>query len=150
MTTSDLARMVKLRLAGWGYSKLGREFQKDHTTIMYHCRRLGLPIVEQKRKVKTNIIVNEINYYEQLLIEAEELQYPKVLPKYAHLIDEEVNKGKSYKEYIAESRLRPIEKRYYEIYHTTYAEPKVSKFTLLAEIEEENRSGLNPDDTRMV
>lgn len=39
----ELAQLFELYHQGMTYSEIGRIMQKDHTTIMYHVRRAGIP-----------------------------------------------------------------------------------------------------------
>ncbi len=111
----DLQRMITLRVDGWSYSALGREFQKDHTTIMYHCRRLGLSGAPL-RKVKVPEIFS-------LVVK----RPPSQPPKYALLLETPLNPGKTYKEYLEEALRRPIERRYHKIYYETNLSPGDSR-----------------------
>lgn len=116
----NLREMLQLRGEGWSYSALGRKYNKDHTTILYHCLRLGvaknqppsLASIQEMERLKINE-QGEIEEEE----EEEEVVIPRVAPKYAYLVDEEVNRGKMYHEYLKEMLTRPIERRYYEIYY---------------------------------
>lgn len=92
--------MIELRLSGWSYSSLGREFGKEHTTIMYHCKRL----IESERPTR----LEEEEYSDNPLKLC-------VVPKYAYLMDEKLCEGKTYKEYLAESLKRPAEKHYFKL-----------------------------------
>ena len=139
--------MIQLRAEGWGYSALGREFGKDHTTIMYHCQRLGL--TRHKPAPKE---VDDLQFKIEELDTENYNTRPAVTSKYAHLLGEEkINPGKkNYAEYLAEALTRPTEKRYYEIYYGHYDGPKHehgSGLALITLLEEEARSEDNPTDT---
>lgn len=158
-TTFDLAQMVALRLEDpikWTYSALGRHFHKDHTTIMYHCQRLGIrpPQVDEdelERRRRNKELIVEVRQWR-----AAKQQKPKPVSKYAHLLEDEVlNPGKSYKEYLADALTRPIEKRYHEIYYKTYEglphKDYYTGITTLATIlEEETRGEHHPDSPDVV
>lgn len=137
MISFDIVRMIELRKLGWAYSALAREFGKDHTTIMYHCRRLGLGTKDEERKT---LIEKGMREYE-LRNNVRWGQKARKVYKYDYLLMEEnVNPGKSYKEYLTESLRRPVEKRYYEIYHTDYGITK-----LASSPEEERGEDYEPD-----
>lgn len=133
--TFDIREMIKLRSEGWGYSALARRYKKDHSTIIYHCQRLN---------VKQNELLPEDLAKKEFLIELADTTSGRavkerkikslVLPKYAYLMDEPVNRGKTYKEYLAEALKRPIEKRYHDIYYRNFG------VTRLAQHQEEERS----------
>lgn len=106
--TFDIKQMVELRIAGWGYTQLGRHFNKDHSTIMYHCRRI---------KVEPNV---ELTLEQIAKINALPIRIPKneqkKTYKYDYLLDEPINRGKSYKQYLLDSKKRPVEQAYYKQY----------------------------------
>lgn len=82
--------MLVLRTQGMSYPKIGKLFNKDHTTIIHWCKRFNvnvgtpLPIFENGQ-IKDR---SELN---------------KNAHKYAHLFDEPINPGKrTYAEYLRE------------------------------------------------
>lgn len=85
----DVEEMLELCKDGWSYSELGRRYGKDHTTILYHCRKHGIRAVGTPTE-------------------------PPKPHKYDYIFNESINPGKSYKEYLAEAMERPDEKAYRE------------------------------------
>lgn len=146
--------MIQLRKEGWGYSALGRKFSKDHTTIMYHCIRLGLGTSKKGREELTS---EGVRAY--LLRKNGDTPPPKKVHKYDHLLYEQnVNPGKSYKEYLKEAMMRGTERNYHKTYYeTTITRDDRGRFSSLnrlaalsAILEEETRSGVDPQSTSLV
>lgn len=95
--TFDLNEMLKLRVAGWGYSALGRKFNLDHTTIIYHCKKFNVhPSAVALKKVK----------FWRKEKEEESVLTPMRPYKYDYLLYEKMNPGKNYAQY-----LKDVEKR---------------------------------------
>lgn len=101
--------MIQLRQRGWSYSRLGRLFEKDHTTIMYHCRKLGVVPHQPIPKAAKEIDFTLYEYRNKL----PELPHP-----FDSLIYEKRNPGKSYREYLAVALTRTTERNYHKTYHT--------------------------------
>lgn len=84
-----LKEILRLHNLGWPSNKIGRKFGKDHSTILYHLRKLG--VAPRGRGYYPpaplqNIVVSLGNYN-----------------KYDYLFNEPVNQGKTYKEYLKAS-----------------------------------------------
>jgi len=84
-------QMLILRSKGWSYPRIGRMFNKDHSTVIHWCRRFGVDVGRD-------------------VLPAQEFEwkiYKKPAPsthKYEHLINEPINKGKSsYAAYLRQS-----------------------------------------------
>ena len=110
----DVDRMVLLRLDGWSYLQLAYEFGRDRTTIIYHCKKRGIfiPIGEQRP------------FDPDLVPQILPVAPPKPPPKYAHIIEEKMNRGKrSYKYYLKEAMKRETERNYYKTYYDTPLSP---------------------------
>lgn len=108
--TFDVMEMLELRRQGVSYSELGRKYGKDHTTIMHSCKKFGVvpntPMPQGiNLKKASDTPLNE---------EEEPVVKLNIQDKYAYIFDQAVNPGKTYQEYLAEARKRPIEKRYSE------------------------------------
>lgn len=97
----DLEEMLTLRAQGWSTIALGIRYNKDHTTIVYHCKKNGVKSVERPRRLLDPEIIEPI------------LPRIKVCDKYANLFDEPMNRGKTYKQYLEESRARQKQKAAY-------------------------------------
>ena len=95
-----LREMLELRRQGMSFPQIARYFQKDHTTVMYHCKKHhvypGCPPLS----------------FEEFFIKKERPVVQKAKePKYAHLIFEEINMGKtSYEEYVKAEDMRIFKK----------------------------------------
>lgn len=82
----EIQKILEMRLEGHSYSAIGRYFARDHTTIMFHCKKAGL---------STDI---------QPIKEA-------IKPKSIILDSENVNGGKDYSEYLEEESKRKWKNR---------------------------------------
>lgn len=99
--TTKLQEMLSLRSQGWSYLALAHKFKTyDHAAIRYHCMRHNLP-------KKVIIQVSYQSYVPKISnILQESLPYL--------LSEEEINPGKSYKQYLLEAS-----KRTKDLYHAT-------------------------------
>lgn len=92
--------MLILRSIGWPYLRIAAYYKKDHTTIMYHCKKYNVTIGTPLDAIFVPEEVDKQQYWE-LRIEAVQ-DY-----KYRPLIEEPINRGKlSYEDYLKEDRLR--------------------------------------------
>lgn len=110
----DLNEMLSLRVLGWSSLRLGQKYRKDHSTILYHCKRhKAFPGGVEPKQVEVE--AKRIWKAPKPAPEA-----PKRLPrpyKYAHLLEEKINPGKaSYADYEAEAMKRPAESAYRKVY----------------------------------
>lgn len=139
--TFNVNKMLELRVLGWTYSKLGRYFHKDHTTIIYHCVKWG--IVPFQKPPPVPKMVNE----EEIIQVREKRFY-----KYADIFERDgpVNPGKSYKEYLKEASRRPDEKRYHDIYYKKYDGPPRNRSTRLTFFEQEARTEIDSESFGLV
>ena len=86
-----LEEMLVLRMAGATYNDLGRRYEVDHTTIIYHCKKAGIgtPELEPvKLKRKERIIVPK------QIVQRREIRLHPILAA------ERMNTGKTYAEYV--------------------------------------------------
>lgn len=95
----QLYEMLILRSIGWSYLKIAAYYQKDHTTIIYHCKKyrvdIGTPLDE--------IQVPEMDKRQFWELRVEMMQDYK----YKGIIEEKINTGKmSYADYLEEERQR--------------------------------------------
>lgn len=95
----DLQEMLVLRRQGWSTVALGARYNKDHTTIVYHCRKAGL--IHTVMHITTT----------STMLKAAQLA---ALPS-----EERINPGKSYRQYLAESLKRDTE-RHYQQHHRIF------------------------------
>ena len=73
--------------------EIGKHFGKDHTTILYHLRRMGIPTgIKRPHRGRGRKIILPVK-------KTVEVKVVKTY-KYAHLFEEEVNPGKNYAEYL--------------------------------------------------
>lgn len=112
-----LTELITLRAAGWPYIKLGRHFEKDHTTIIYNIKRFA-PHLLGARGFRSELPTKEQRWangwlarLEQEIAVLEKKSLAPVSPqeKYRHLIEDEcvkVNQGKSYKKYRQHAKAR--------------------------------------------
>ncbi len=100
--TFNILEMLQLRIQGWSTISLGAKYNRDHTTILYHCKKYGIE--------PGKLPIAEIPNIKFTIDEPEEFT-PKTPPKiykYAHLFfNEKINEGKSYREYIDEVSNKP-------------------------------------------
>lgn len=101
-----LQEMLCLRARGWSLPDLGRRFDVDHSSILYHCKKHDVEPPEKLLKIDDKDI--EIEEKEKELLGGE---LTKKIKKYKNqdlIIEGEgkINEGKSYKEYRAESERR--------------------------------------------
>ncbi len=96
--TSYVTEMVTLHLLGWSSVSLGKKFGKDHTTILHHLRKCGIPA--DHRRPTYEPTEEEIGAIE-IFVQAE----PTPI-KYAHLLMEKINQGKSYSQYLTQNDLQ--------------------------------------------
>lgn len=92
ITNKLKAEMIRLRLSGWSWHKLGRYFGVDHSTVIYHVKRAGIDIKETKSSLKKpsrhlERVEMKINrplpgkVYKDYLQEEENRKYQKLLAK---------------------------------------------------------------------
>lgn len=96
-----LAQMLALRLGGWRERSLARKFEVDRTSIRHWCIKFDIrpqmPEIRATAEIRAGVIVQ---------IQSLEERIPREKFKYQHLFEEEenVNPGKSYREYVEEHR----------------------------------------------
>lgn len=79
----ELEKIFELRRQGWTYQAIGLLYDKDHSTIVHHCKKHGVvPLIE----VVKHDAGRPLRYKEP----------PKPPGKYDHLFDEAINRGKLY------------------------------------------------------
>ena len=94
MSEEQVKEVLNMRRKGYSYSDIGRFFEKDHSTIMYHCKKSE--IIPGKSPPKLLIPI------------------PPVEKKnFSYITDgnEVINPGKDYEDYLAEERKRDWKKR---------------------------------------
>jgi hypothetical protein len=105
--------MLELRVLGWSYSKLGRYFHKDHTTIIYHCVKWGIV------PFKLPPPVPEIEF-EDVVSYKKKKKEPRTFYKYSVLLDDEqdgpINPGKSYKQYLEDAKKQKHGAQWYRLF----------------------------------
>lgn len=105
--TEELEKMLDLRRQGWSFSAIGLLYNKNHSTIIHHCKKHGVvPLVE----VLKHDLGVPLKYKEP----------PKPPGKYDHLFDEVINHGKLYYvDYLISAGINPrILKDTTEIYES--------------------------------
>lgn len=77
---------------------------KDHTTVLYHLRRMGIPTgIKRTRGIRTRAII---------ILPPEALQPPIIrTSKYDYLFEEDINPGKEYREYLEDAGKTPAQIR---------------------------------------
>ena len=89
-----LEEMLSLRKQGWSYNRLGLKYDRDHTTIIYWCQKMGVsPATHDKIKISRAVITMKQKTIVQSVIS----------PKYK---EDKINEGKSYQEYLQEEMKR--------------------------------------------
>lgn len=93
---TELLRMLEMRRGGMTYTAIATYYGNDHTTIVYHCKKHNVypncPVVRISTKKLPPVMIQ------------------KSEPKYALLIEEKINVGKSYKEYLNENRIKMLKR----------------------------------------
>lgn len=84
-----LAEMLLLRKGGWSYAKIGEKYDRDHSTIIYWCQKCHLTLSHKVKRIP----------YRPL---------PKINITYVK--EENINTGKSYKEYLEAEQKRKLGK----------------------------------------
>lgn len=87
-------QMLVLRSRGWSYPRIGKMFNKDHSTVIHWCRRFdvdaGKPVLSEEDftwRINKKIPPNRY--------------------KYRDVLDEPINRGKlTYAQYLAADKLR--------------------------------------------
>lgn len=87
-------QMLVLRSRGWSYPRIGKMFNKDHSTVIHWCRRFdvdaGKPVLSEE----------DFTWRINKKIPPNRYKYPDVL-------DEPINRGKlTYAQYLAADKLR--------------------------------------------
>lgn len=91
----NLQEMLTLYEDGWSSVALGRKYGCDHTSILYQVKKHGIT----QRRVRVGITeTKNVLYYP--------VPHKKEKGKYDHLIEESINPGKSYREYVEENKQR--------------------------------------------
>lgn len=103
----NMEEMLTLRKAGWSSTRLGARYNKDHVTILYHCK---------KHNVRPQI--PKIIHVQAIVFHTKPIPKRQAKPgdKYLDLIDEKVGPTKSYKQYKKESLERAVERKYEDTY----------------------------------
>lgn len=104
----DIQEMLQLRREGWSLLRLALKFNRSHCTVLYHCKRNGVEPEQQRIKIPKFLVHTRPSSFKR------RIKIRKPGDKYLDLIDEPVQQGKSYKEYLAESLQRKAERDYYE------------------------------------
>lgn len=97
-----LEEMLCLRKQGWSYNRLGLKYDRDHTTIIYWCQKMGVVPKTEKR-----IIVQGFQTSLKKITTVDSIMVSPKLPL------EKINSGKSYREYLEEERKRKYGKLYF-------------------------------------
>lgn len=107
----DITLMLEMYRTGkWTYKGLARYFDKDHTTIMYHVRRAGMPTMYQ------NIVPSKVKKRKPRVIDLAAVRYQPPVPvipphkphKYDYLLYETdtIKAPKSYAVLLREAKAR--------------------------------------------
>lgn len=126
----NLIEMLSLRYDGTPVVALAARYSKHHTTITHHCLKHGVApgaigkladmdfvaqMHEQFEFRKTWPVTRVIRRGPLPRVKPER----KRLDKYEDIFDEPINQGKrSYRDYLAEAKDRPIEKHYHQFLRT--------------------------------
>lgn len=89
-----LVEILKLFYEGWSSVAIGRKFNKDHTTILYHLRKMGIPCGFHRTII-------EAEFFEEQKTVV--IQKPVKVSKYDYLLDEPVVRGMNYGDYLEKS-----------------------------------------------
>ncbi len=93
MTKEKIIEVIKMRQEGYSFSSIGRYFDKDHTTIMYHCQKAIVYVKTDITKVLIKPLKRDYEYLDTLEI------------------IEVTNSGKSYSQYLEDEKKRKWKNR---------------------------------------
>ena len=97
-----LNEMLMLRQKGVGPSDLGKHYDVDHSTIIYHCKRYGVILPRQMiRATITQVVKDGIQVSEARPKVVVTIHSTRVLTDWNGEI---LNRGKTYAEYVAEAQ----------------------------------------------
>jgi hypothetical protein len=106
-----LDKMLEERRNGASLLFLGRKYKKDHTTILYHCKRHGVvPLVVIPKVSRTQAQI-EIEYDASYMIPEEQLDFLE--QTFLPADEGPINPGKSYFSYLRAAMKDPIFKHYF-------------------------------------
>jgi len=99
--------MLTLRKEGWSLLALARKYNRNHATILYHCKR---------RNVRPQVL--KVLQRSLIVFHTKPIPKKQAKPgdKYLDLIDEKVGPTKSYRQYKKESLERTVERKYEDTY----------------------------------
>jgi len=105
-TPETLKEMLQLRALGWSSGKLGKKYSVDHTTILFQCKRHAEMVARgEAEEVSMSGIFNDVSDVSPLVVETaktmREMREKKNRKhKYDHIINETINQGRMYREYL--------------------------------------------------
>ena len=96
MSDSDIQKIIQMRQEGHSFPEIGLLFNKDHTTILYHCKKAGIVKIKtkkEKERIKKAVVGSKTSSFQDA--------------------GEVINKGFDYSEYLEkeEKRKRKFNKR---------------------------------------
>ena len=87
-------QMLVLRTRGWSYPRIGKMFNKDHSTVIHWCRRFDVDVGKP--------LLSEEDFTWRI-----NKKIPPNRYKYREVFDEPINRGKlTYAQYLAADKLR--------------------------------------------
>ena len=99
MTKEQILEVVKMRQDGYSFHDIGRYFNKDHSTIVYHCQKAGISFPRSPIK---KLVMERIG-------NARERKSKDPKP---YIEDGDViNRGKNYEDYLDDENKRNWSKR---------------------------------------
>lgn len=105
MSKEMIGEVIRMRQEGHSTVEIGRIFNRDHTTITYHCQKAGISVITTKiRREKIARTVKREEFKEQLKREA-------IAPTFISEDAEVVNREKNYADYVKEEKQRNWSKR---------------------------------------
>ena len=128
-TTFNVREMLSLYIAGATLVDLGHKYHKDHTTILYHCKKWGVAGNIHSTTYKRSESVTVGTLPDIIFSEKEtqpDYQPPPKKPKphkYDDLLNEKTQPGKSYQQYLKEARERDVWYRTYTPEHHLTSAP---------------------------
>jgi len=96
MSEKQIAQIVEMRRQGHSFAEIGLLFGKDHTTILFHCRKAGIPRSNKNKRIPKIIHIEVGDKSERINLNED---------------SEIINLGKSYEDYLAEEKERNWKKR---------------------------------------
>lgn len=100
LTVEDLQKILELHREGMSSGNIGKKFNRDHSTIIYHLKKFrAIGVLE----TNTNVTMRVRNYKGIYIPPKVPGLYENQTYRYKEILEEPKNPGKSYKQYLKEA-----------------------------------------------